>query len=390
MSPKRPKFLVTEWPNGVIQHEDTLTQTVVRSWPDGRKETFAAGSTEDRRYPISAKTMPKLTIVIGGNGAENQHGAPSQRKHLPKHFYNADSIARGLGDWNDPDLQKDAREVVDRKIEKHLERKEEFGSRARTQEVKTVDRETGRQKRIRSCSYIRWNKSHKINIARVARRVSDGTGHKVPKSEIVRRWTVAQDNLATTARYMTSIELLDNSSTSWRQVGMLARDTTRTWGKDQPDWATKLTEKIVRTDPTLAGPSQNSQHKPNTSQQITRNRTTHQRGRRRDNIRNEKMRTKTAQPDDRQEERARWVKAETEHRMTEEESIDEIELGATRELPAARRMVPDERRPTTPAEARRALHRTGRSHRRIVQRMALQADGNRSRAGTKEPQPGVT
>ena len=46
-----PKFLVTEWPNGVIQHEDTLTQTVVRSWPDGRKETFTAGSTEDRRYP---------------------------------------------------------------------------------------------------------------------------------------------------------------------------------------------------------------------------------------------------------------------------------------------------------------------------------------------------
>ena len=45
------------------------------------------------------------------------------------------------------------------------------------------------------------------------------------------------------------------------------------------------------------------------------------------------MRTKTAQPDDRQEERARWVKAETEHRMTEEESIDEIELEPLENFP---------------------------------------------------------
>ena len=46
-----PNILVAEWPNGVIQHKNIPTQTVVRFWPDGRKETFAAGSAEDRRYP---------------------------------------------------------------------------------------------------------------------------------------------------------------------------------------------------------------------------------------------------------------------------------------------------------------------------------------------------
>ena len=46
-----PHVLVTEWPNGVRQHHDTITRTVVRFWPDGRTETFAAGSAEDRRYP---------------------------------------------------------------------------------------------------------------------------------------------------------------------------------------------------------------------------------------------------------------------------------------------------------------------------------------------------
>ena len=50
-SETNPNILVTEWPNGVIQHKDKSKQTVVRIWPNGRKEQFVAGSAEDRRYP---------------------------------------------------------------------------------------------------------------------------------------------------------------------------------------------------------------------------------------------------------------------------------------------------------------------------------------------------
>ena len=223
--------------------------------------------------------MPKLTIVIGANGAGKSTWCSSERKHLPKHFYNADSIARGLGDWNDADLQQDARDVVDGKIESHLERREDFGfestysGKSRPSIVKRAA-ESGYE----VATIFIGTTNHKINIERVEKRVSDGTGHKVQKSEIVRRWTVAQDNLAATARHMTSIELLDNSSKSCRQVGMLTRDSTRTWGNDRPNWATKLTEKIVRTDPTLAGPSHNSQYGPEAGQEIARSRTTNRRG----------------------------------------------------------------------------------------------------------------
>ena len=58
--------------------------------------------------------MPKLTIVIGANGAGKSTWCDRNRKErLPTDFYNADSIAKGLGDWNSPRKQQAARELVD-------------------------------------------------------------------------------------------------------------------------------------------------------------------------------------------------------------------------------------------------------------------------------------
>ena len=43
--------IVTEWPNGVIEHMDVQTKTVRRTWPNGKTTTFAAGSPQDQQYP---------------------------------------------------------------------------------------------------------------------------------------------------------------------------------------------------------------------------------------------------------------------------------------------------------------------------------------------------
>ena len=40
---------------------------------------------------------PRLTVVIGANGAGKTTWARKHRETLPKPFYNADSIAEGLG-----------------------------------------------------------------------------------------------------------------------------------------------------------------------------------------------------------------------------------------------------------------------------------------------------
>ncbi len=43
--------IITEWPNGVIEHMDVRTRMVTRTWPDGETDTFSASSPENRRYP---------------------------------------------------------------------------------------------------------------------------------------------------------------------------------------------------------------------------------------------------------------------------------------------------------------------------------------------------
>jgi predicted ABC-type ATPase len=71
--------------------------------------------------------MPKLTVVIGANGAGKSTWCRRHRRRLPEHFYNADSIADGLGDWNSPTNQRAARQLVDTRIKGHLDNKEDFG-----------------------------------------------------------------------------------------------------------------------------------------------------------------------------------------------------------------------------------------------------------------------
>ena len=71
--------------------------------------------------------MPKLTIVVGANGAGKSTWSERHREELPTDFYNADSIARGLGDWNSARKQREARELVDRAIEEQLATRGDFG-----------------------------------------------------------------------------------------------------------------------------------------------------------------------------------------------------------------------------------------------------------------------
>lgn len=129
--------------------------------------------------------MPHLTIVIGGNGAGKTTWANTHRNVLPSQFYNADSIAVGLGDWNDEERQREAREIVDQQIQQRLKALDDFGFESTY---------SGRSRpaiveQARACSYgitavFIGTESPEINVQRVAERTKNGTGHAVKPSEI--------------------------------------------------------------------------------------------------------------------------------------------------------------------------------------------------------------
>ena len=182
---------------------------------------------------------PVLTVVIGANGAGKTTWVRAARDGLPKPFYNADSIAEGLGDANDPALQRDARQLVDQRIRNDLEARRTFGfestysGRSRPDIVRTAKR-LG----YATNAVFLGTDNPNINISRVRKRVSEG-GHHVDDAEVRRRWTAAWNNLIATWGSFDTVEVLDNSGpeavTIARKSGAQVTVFARTkWAQDLP------------------------------------------------------------------------------------------------------------------------------------------------------------
>ena len=196
-------------------------------------------------------SMPSLTVVIGANGAGKSTWCDKhRRKRLPGHFYNADSIAKGLGDWNSPGKQETARKLVDAAIEEHLRKREDFG-------FESTYSGNSRPNIVRRANELGYGieavfvgtTNPTINVERVANRVATRTGHDVPTKEIRRRWKAAQDNLVATATSINKIELIDNSGERARNVlsihnRQVTKRTTRT-----PSWSRDVASRIAAAVP---------------------------------------------------------------------------------------------------------------------------------------------
>ena len=217
----------------------TVLATCLRPRRTGRG--LERPETAERRGFVDA------AIVIGANGAGKSTWCDRHQEDLPASFYNADSIARELGDWNSADKQREARELVDKAIEKHLKTRTDFGfestysGRSRPQIVR----------RAKAAGYgvaavFIGTRRPEINIDRVKARVADGTGHDVPESEIRRRWTAAQENLVGTCEEIDDIKLIDNSSGGARRLARMTEDQRTTSAREVSSWAADLQRRIER------------------------------------------------------------------------------------------------------------------------------------------------
>ncbi len=189
--------------------------------------------------------MPKLTVVIGSNGAGKSTWCKKHRETLPEHFYNPDSIAEGIGDWNKRSKQREAGEFVSRRTKEHLEKKESFGlettyaGRSRPQMVKRA-KMLGYQVH----AIFIGTRNPEINVRRVAARVRNQTGHNVNRDEIRRRWSTTQENLVATKKSIDKIDLLDNSAKDTRTVGCIHQGDRARLTTPTPRWAKRLASRI--------------------------------------------------------------------------------------------------------------------------------------------------
>jgi len=202
-----PGTIVSEWPNGVVHGWRVETEAQTRQRLDSTTDTPPArrppGFPEEPRTtePNQERGAPKLIIVIGANGAGKTTWCRRHGDQLPEHFYNADAIADGLGDWNSPANQRAARKLVDDRIERHLARNENFGFES-TYSGRSGPAivERARALGYRTTAILIGTQRPEINIQRVAARVATRTGHDVPRSEVRRRWTGCPENVVRTAQ----------------------------------------------------------------------------------------------------------------------------------------------------------------------------------------------
>ena len=174
------------------------------------------------------------------NGAGKTTWARRHRDRLPLSFYNADSIAEGLGDANSPEQQAKARALVDREISEGLRLGESLGfeSTWSGESRPAIVREAHRRGYETHAIFLGTDHPG-INIARVRRRVLEG-GHHVPANEILRRWTKAFENLLATWYVFDRIDVLDSTTETVRLVAAKRDGKTRMAKADVPSWASAI------------------------------------------------------------------------------------------------------------------------------------------------------
>lgn len=155
---------------------------------------------------------PVFTVVMGCNGAGKSAWKRLHYDVLPTVYFDQDSIAGGIGDWNGEDARLRTRQYVDREIERCFEERLCFGiestfsGRPEPEIVKRAMREGYRIEGL----YL-GTEQPECNIRRIQRRVDQGTGHSVDSKLVPERYKWSLSNLRRNVECFDQLELVDNS-----------------------------------------------------------------------------------------------------------------------------------------------------------------------------------
>lgn len=155
---------------------------------------------------------PVFTIVMGCNGVGKSAWKRKNYDLLPDRYYDQDSVAGGIGDWNSQEARARTRLIVDAQIDESISDRLDFGFESTYSGLPgkdMVERVIRAGYRVEGLYF--GTADPRINIERIEYRVFAGTGHEVDPARIPNRWKHSLSNLRRTAERFDLLRIFDNS-----------------------------------------------------------------------------------------------------------------------------------------------------------------------------------
>ncbi len=156
---------------------------------------------------------PRLVLVMGCNGSGKSAWKRANYDRLPERYFDQDSIAGGIGDWNDEATRTRTREYVEGWVDECFAGKLDFGfestfSGHRGPEL--LDRALGEGYRVEG--YYIGTRSTEVNAGRIEYRVLSNTGHYIDPRRLPERYRWSLSNLRRRLDDFDVVEVVDNSA----------------------------------------------------------------------------------------------------------------------------------------------------------------------------------
>lgn len=156
---------------------------------------------------------PSFTLVMGCNGAGKTIWKRVNEDMLPEIYFDQDSIAGGLGGWDNARARTRTREIVDADIDKCFDNRWSFGMESTFSGRPGPNMlQRALEENYRTIGYYIGTENWEINAKRIERRVLSATGHYVNPDELPNRYRWSLSNLRRHFSDFDALELIDNSA----------------------------------------------------------------------------------------------------------------------------------------------------------------------------------
>lgn len=157
-------------------------------------------------------SRPVFVIVMGCNGSGKSAWKRANYDRLPDRYFDQDSIAGGIGDWNSEEARDRTKGIFEAEVAEAIRHGLSFGIES------TFSGRPGPEmvERVRQADYriegiYLGTESPAVNVARIEKRVLENTGHRVDPKRVPERYKWSLSNLRRRITEFDQLEVLDNS-----------------------------------------------------------------------------------------------------------------------------------------------------------------------------------